>query len=89
MARLPIMPVFTDALVIFDNLRSQARVVAGARVEPNSSDAQLDTASGAPGVQHCVPSAFLPLHPNAHHPSLALHLEEKFLIDDDRDRLAP
>jgi hypothetical protein len=38
--------------------------------------AQLDAASGASGVQHCVPSPFLPLHPNAHHPSLALHLEE-------------
>ena len=36
--------VFTDALVIFDNLRSQARVVAAARVQPNSTDAQLDTA---------------------------------------------
>ena len=35
--------VFTDALVIFDNLRSQARVVAAARVEPNSTDAQLDS----------------------------------------------
>jgi hypothetical protein len=37
--------------------------------------AQLDAASCASGVQHCVPSAFLPLHSNAHHPSLALHLE--------------
>ena len=33
--------VFTDALVIFDNLRSQARVVAAARVEPNATDAEL------------------------------------------------
>jgi hypothetical protein len=49
--------------------------------------AQLDAASGASGVQHCVPSAFLPLHPNAHHPSLALHLEEKYLAGDDRDGL--
>jgi hypothetical protein len=50
--------------------------------------AQLDAASAAAsGVQHCVPSAFLPLHPNAHHPSLALHLEEKFLAGDDRDGL--
>ena len=39
--------VFTDALVIFDNLRSQARVVAAARVEPNATDAQLDTAYDA------------------------------------------
>ena len=39
--------VFTDALVIFDNLRSQARVVAGARVEPNASEAQLDAAYDA------------------------------------------
>jgi anthranilate synthase component 1 len=36
--------VFTDALVIFDNLRSQARVVVGVRVEPNASDAQLQSA---------------------------------------------
>jgi anthranilate synthase component I len=36
--------VFTDALVIFDNLRSQARVVVGVRVEPDASDAQLQSA---------------------------------------------
>jgi anthranilate synthase component 1 len=36
--------VFTDALVIFDNLRSQARVVATARVSPDASDAELQTA---------------------------------------------
>jgi anthranilate synthase component I len=36
--------VFTDSLVIFDNLRSQARVVAGARVEPNATVAQIDAA---------------------------------------------
>src|SRR5215213_11414976 len=33
--------VFTDTLVIFDNLRSQARVVASARVQPNDEDATL------------------------------------------------
>ena len=33
--------VFTDALVIFDNLRSQARVVAAASVAANASDAAL------------------------------------------------
>jgi anthranilate synthase component 1 len=33
--------VFTDALVIFDNLRSQARVVAGVRVAANASDKEL------------------------------------------------
>jgi anthranilate synthase component 1 len=33
--------VFTDALVIFDNLRSQARVVATARVDPGDSDDAL------------------------------------------------
>ena len=33
--------VFTDALVIFDNLRSQARVVAAVRVEPDASDGDL------------------------------------------------
>src|SRR5437899_6371228 len=35
--------VFTDALVIFDNLRSQARVVASARVTAHASDADLAT----------------------------------------------
>jgi anthranilate synthase component I len=34
--------VFTDVLVIFDNLRSQARVVAAARVNAAASDADLD-----------------------------------------------
>jgi anthranilate synthase component I len=33
--------VFTNALVIFDNLRSQVRVVATARVQSNASDADL------------------------------------------------
>src|SRR4051812_22629940 len=33
--------VFTDVLVIFDNLRSQARVVASARVEAKATDADL------------------------------------------------
>jgi anthranilate synthase component 1 len=36
--------VFTDALVIFDNLRSQARVVAAARVDANAPDAELRAA---------------------------------------------
>ncbi|HEY4218825.1 MAG TPA: chorismate-binding protein [Gemmatimonadaceae bacterium] len=36
--------VFTDALVIFDNLRSQARVVASAVVEANASDADVRAA---------------------------------------------
>jgi anthranilate synthase component I len=36
--------VFTDALVIFDNLRSQARVVAAARVDPSTSDESLQSA---------------------------------------------
>jgi anthranilate synthase component 1 len=36
--------VFTDALVIFDNLRSQARVVAAARVEPGASDRVIEAA---------------------------------------------
>ncbi|MDB4878049.1 MAG: anthranilate synthase component [Gemmatimonadetes bacterium] len=39
--------VFTDALVIFDNLRSQARVVATARVSDSASDAELQTAYDA------------------------------------------
>ena len=33
--------VFTNALVIFDNLRSQARVVATARIQADASDADL------------------------------------------------
>src|SRR5438067_671927 len=36
--------VFTDALVIFDNLRSQARVVASARVSSGATDADLGRA---------------------------------------------
>ncbi|MEO6879250.1 MAG: chorismate-binding protein, partial [Gemmatimonadaceae bacterium] len=36
--------VFTDALVIFDNLRSQARVVASARVASGATDAELRAA---------------------------------------------
>jgi len=39
--------VFTDALVIFDNLRSQARVVAAARVAPGASDPELAAAHDA------------------------------------------
>lgn len=39
--------VFTDALVIFDNLRSQARVVAAARVDPGDSDDALQAAYDA------------------------------------------
>ena len=39
--------VFTDALVIFDNLRSQARVVAAARIEPNASDEDVARARRA------------------------------------------
>ena len=34
--------VFTDVLVIFDNLRSQARVVASVRTPANASDAELE-----------------------------------------------
>ena len=34
--------IFTDALVIFDNLRSQARVVAAARIECGASDAAVE-----------------------------------------------
>jgi anthranilate synthase component I len=36
--------VFTDVLVIFDNLRSQARVVAAARVDASATDAEVDAA---------------------------------------------
>ncbi len=44
--------VFTDSLVIFDNLRSQARVVAGAHVPANANDAQLTEAFDA--AMRCV-----------------------------------
>jgi anthranilate synthase component 1 len=36
--------VFTDALVIFDNLRSQARIVASARVSATADDVELRNA---------------------------------------------
>jgi anthranilate synthase component 1 len=36
--------VFTDVLVIFDNLRSQARVVAAARVDPDATDIEHQSA---------------------------------------------
>src|SRR4029079_18482112 len=36
--------VFTNVLVIFDNLRSEARVVAAARVSAEDSDATIDAA---------------------------------------------
>ena len=39
--------VFTDALVIFDNLRSQARVVAAARIECGATDAAIEAAYAA------------------------------------------
>jgi len=44
--------VFTDALVIFDNLRSQARVVAAARVPANATGAELRNAHDA--AMHAV-----------------------------------
>jgi anthranilate synthase component 1 len=39
--------VFTNALVIFDNLRSQARVVATARIGGSASDSELQSAYDA------------------------------------------
>jgi len=39
--------VFTDALVIFDNLRSQARVVASARIGANADDIEMRAAHDA------------------------------------------
>ncbi len=44
--------VFTNALVIFDNLRSQARVVAPARVAANASDAELQSAYDGSDAHH-------------------------------------
>jgi anthranilate synthase component 1 len=88
--------VFTDALVIFDNLRSQARVVAAAHVAPNSTDAQLDTAyaRACAAVEATVerlrgPSMLEPLDLDPSAPPVAgrsKYARDKFLADVERVR---
>jgi anthranilate synthase component 1 len=88
--------VFTDALVIFDNLRSQARVVVGVRVEPNASDAQLQSAYDsarrtidATMQRLRAPSVLEPLELDTSAPAAqgeSRYDREKFLADVERIR---
>lgn len=88
--------VFTDALVIFDNLRSQARVVAAARIEPHATDAQLDSAyaQACHAVESTVgrlrgPSMLEPLDLDPTAPAVAgrsKYPRDKFLHDVERVR---
>jgi anthranilate synthase component I len=88
--------VFTDALVIFDNLRSQARVVVGAPVEANASDDALRRAYDA--AMHTVnatidrlrgPAALSPLDLDPSAPpaeGVSRYDQAKFLADVERVR---
>jgi anthranilate synthase component 1 len=88
--------VVTDALVIFDNLRSQARVVVGARVEANASDAQITAAyeSALDTVNSTVqrlrgPAVLGPLELDRAAPAAegrSRYEKEKFLADVERIR---
>jgi anthranilate synthase component 1 len=88
--------VFTDVLVIFDNLRSQARVVAGARVESGASDEALDAAYNAAmaSVDATIarlrgPSVLGPLELDPTAPAAegtSRYTKEKFLKDVERVR---
>jgi anthranilate synthase component 1 len=88
--------VFTDVLVIFDNLRSQARVVAAARVDPGVSDAELDSvyATASRAVDATIarlrgPAALPPLELDASAPPASgqsKYDKEKFLEDVERIR---
>src|SRR5205085_5222185 len=88
--------VFTDALVIFDNLRSQARVVATARVEGDASEesirASYDTAVctvDATIARLRGPTVLMPLELNTTAPPAEGHsnyAKEKFLVDVERIR---
>ncbi|MEP6492317.1 MAG: anthranilate synthase component I [bacterium] len=88
--------VFTDALVIFDNLRSQARVVAAARVDPGASDAQLQAAHDAAMLTVDAtmkrlrgPSVLEPLELNSAAPAAegkSHYDKDKFLADVERIR---
>ena len=88
--------VFTDALVIFDNLRSQARVVAAARVGPHATDAELDAAHATAmrtidatiarlrGPSVLAPLALDPTAPPAE--GTSTYEREKFISDVERVR---
>jgi anthranilate synthase component 1 len=88
--------VFTNALVIFDNLRSQARVVATARVQADASDADLQRS-----YDECIatitstmerlrgPSVLKPLDLNTAAPAAqgtSSYDKDKFLADVERVR---
>ena len=88
--------VFTDTLVIFDNLRSQARVVAAARVPANADDQAMESAYCA--AMHAVdatlarlrgPAALGPLDLDPSAPPAqgnSRYDKEKFLADVERVR---
>ena len=88
--------VFTDALVIFDNLRSQARVVATARVSADASDAELQSAYAVAmrTVDATIdrlrgPSVLEPLELDRNAPAAegtSRYEKEKFLADVERIR---
>lgn len=88
--------VFTDALVIFDNLRSQARIVAGARIDANATDVQIDAAFDAAmaSVNATVkrlggPSALQPLELDKNAPpaeGVSRYDRDRFLGDVERIR---
>jgi anthranilate synthase component 1 len=88
--------VFTDALVIFDNLRSQARVVASARVASNASDAELRAAydSSVASINATIerlrgPSVLEPLDLDTSAPAAegtSSYDQAKFLADVERVR---
>ncbi len=88
--------VFTDTLVIFDNLRSQARVVAAARVDAGASDddMQLVYDNAMRSVESTIerlrgPSALKPLELDKNAPSAegeSRYEKEKFLADVERVR---
>jgi len=88
--------VFTDALVIFDNLRSQARVVATARVSSDATDDELQTAYAVAmrTVEATIdrlrgPSVLEPLELDRTAPAAegsSRYEKEKFLADVERIR---
>jgi len=88
--------VFTDALVIFDNLRSQARVVATARVDAGAADDELDAlyVAAMRTVDATIarlrgPTVLKPLELNTAAAPVEGHsnyAKEKFLVDVERIR---
>ena len=88
--------VFTDALVIFDNLRSQARVVATARVSGDASEDELQAAYAVAmrTVEATIdrlrgPSVLEPLELDRTTPAAegsSRYEKEKFLADVERIR---